>query len=122
MAANVGRLCAALLLKFKNDIQMNKKIKADSDSLAGGTKPIVSRRSKSKNEMKTIDEIRQALKDMETRRTSAMLDMVEKMPNGIKYDTDIIRRLESIDVTIHALKWVLQPTEANGGQRWALPQ
>jgi len=80
-----------------------------------GTKPIVSRRSKSKNEMKTIDEIRQALKDMETRRTSAMLDMVEKMPNGIKYDTDIIRRLESIDVTIHALKWVLQPTEANGG-------
>jgi len=60
--------------------------------------------------MKSINEIKQALKEMETRRTAACLDMCEVQPNGIKYDTEIIRRIESIDVTIHVLKWVLEPS------------
>lgn len=63
--------------------------------------------------MRTKKEITQALKDMEVRRTSAILDMTETMPNGVKYDTELIRRIESIDVTIHTLKWVLQPKHPN---------
>ncbi len=60
--------------------------------------------------MKSIDEVKEALKEMEIRRKSAYLDMCEIIPNGVKYDTEIIRRIESIDVTIHVLKWVLQPS------------
>lgn len=94
----------------------NSKKKVEPKSVSGnGTKPIVSRRSKSNSGMKSIEEIQQALKDMEVRRSAACLDMVSKMPNGIKYDTELIRNIESIDVTIHVLKWVLQPTKANGG-------
>lgn len=63
--------------------------------------------------MRTKKEIEKALKDMEVRRTAATLDMVSKMPNGIKYDTGLIRNIESIDVVIHSLKWVLQPKESN---------
>ena len=91
-----------------------KKVEPTSKSSNNAKLP-VSRRSKLNSGMKSIEEIQQALKDMEVRRTSACLDMVEKMPNGIKYDTELIRRIESIDVTIHVLKWVLQPTKANGG-------
>ena len=79
-----------------------------------GTKPHLKRRSPLISDMKSIDEVKQALKEMETRRTAACLDMCSVLPNGVKYDTDIIRRLESIDVTIHTLKWVLQPSKANG--------
>jgi hypothetical protein len=95
---------------------VNRKTKAQPTSNSGNAAKLpVIRRSKLNSGMKSIEEIKQALKDMEVRRTSACLDMVEKMPNGIKYDTELIRRIESIDVTIHVLKWVLQPTEANGG-------
>jgi hypothetical protein len=60
--------------------------------------------------MKKKKEIQKALKEMEIRRTSATLDMCEVVPNGVKYDTEIIRRLESIDCVIRTLKWILQPT------------
>lgn len=94
----------------KNDIQKMPK----SGQVGNGTKPRVKRRSSLISDMKSIDEVKQALKEMETRRTAACLDMCEIQPNGIKYDTEIIRRIESIDVTIHVLKWVLQPSKANG--------
>ena len=90
-------------------------MKKNKERQAGnGTKPLVKRPSSLISDMKPIDEVKQALKEMETRRKIAYLDMCEIQPNGIKYDTEIIRRIESIDVTIHVLKWVLQPSKANG--------
>ena len=91
----------------------NKKM-PKAGKAGNGTNPRVKRRSSLISDMKPIDEVKQALKEMETRRTAACLDMCEIQPNGIKYDTEIIRRIESIDVTIHVLKWVLQPSKANG--------
>jgi hypothetical protein len=58
--------------------------------------------------MKTEKEIKQGLKDMEIRRKGYILDMCSpQTPNGIVYNTDIIRKMEVTDATIHTLKWVL---------------
>lgn len=64
-------------------------------------------------------DIKQALKEMNVRRSSAMLDMASNhYPNSIKYDTDTIRRLESIDVTIHVLRWVLNENDVAAKQKY----
>ncbi len=53
-------------------------------------------------------DIEKALKEMETRKSSYLLDMASyKEPNAVVYDTELIRKLEVTDATIHALKWVL---------------
>lgn len=52
-------------------------------------------------------DIQKALKDFEIRKKSYMLDMVEYVPNGVKYNTELIRNLEVIDAQIYTLKWVL---------------
>ena len=58
--------------------------------------------------MKKQNEIEKALKEMETRKSSYMLDMASyKAPSSVVYDTELIRKLEVTDATIHALKWVL---------------
>lgn len=58
--------------------------------------------------MKTQKEIEKALKEMQTRKSSYILDMASyKEPNSVVYDTELIRKLEVTDATIHALKWVL---------------
>ena len=58
--------------------------------------------------MKSVKEIKQGLKEMETRKTSYLLDMTSyKTPNSVVYDTEIIRKLEVTDATIHTLLWVL---------------
>lgn len=58
---------------------------------------------------KSKKEIVIALKDLEIRKKSYLLDMAEQhVPNGIKYNTDIIRNLEVIDAQVHTLKWILQ--------------
>ena len=58
--------------------------------------------------MKQQKEIEKALKEMETRKKSYMLDMMSyKAPNSVVYDTELIRKMEVTDATIHALKWVL---------------
>lgn len=55
-------------------------------------------------------DIEKALKEMETRKSSYLLDMAEyKAPGTVQYDTELIRKLEVTDATIHALRWVLQP-------------
>lgn len=60
--------------------------------------------------MKLKKEIRQALKEMEIRKSSYLLDMVSKEePNSVVYNTELIRKLEVTDATIHVLKWVLLP-------------
>jgi len=52
--------------------------------------------------------IEKALKEMETRKRSYLLDMASyKKPNAVVYDTELIRKLEVTDATIHTLKWVL---------------
>ena len=61
-----------------------------------------------KVEMKSQDEIEKALKDMKTRRTSYILDMASMPKAGeVVYNTDLIRKLEVTDATIHTLRWVL---------------
>ncbi len=58
--------------------------------------------------MKKQNEIEKALKEMETRKKSYMLDMMSyKAPNSVVYDTELIRKMEVTDATIHTLKWVL---------------
>lgn len=58
--------------------------------------------------MKTQEEIENGLKEMETRKSSYLLDMASyKAPNSCVYDTELIRKLEVTDATIHTLKWVL---------------
>jgi hypothetical protein len=58
--------------------------------------------------MRTRKEIMQALKEMETRKTSYLLDMSSyKAPNSVVYDTEIIRKLEVTDAVVNALNWVL---------------
>jgi len=57
--------------------------------------------------MKKQNEIEKALKEMETRKSSYMLDMMSVKPTGIVYDTELIRKLEVTDATIQTLKWVL---------------
>ena len=58
--------------------------------------------------MKPESEIKTALKDMETRKRAYMLDMARvEQPNSVVYSTDLIRKLEVTDATIHTLKWVL---------------
>ncbi len=58
--------------------------------------------------MKSQKEIEKALKEMETRKKSYMLDMMSyKEPNSVVYDTELIRKMEVTDATIHTLKWVL---------------
>jgi len=60
--------------------------------------------------MKYKKEISEALKNLEINKKSYLLDMCEyKEPNTVKYDTELIRKLEVTDVQIHTLKWVLQP-------------
>ena len=61
--------------------------------------------------METEKEIKQGLKEMETRKKSYMLDMMSVKPTGVVYDTELIRNLEVTDATIHTLKWVLQSTK-----------
>lgn len=46
---------------------------------------------------------------METRKKGYLLDMTRHSePNSVVYDTELIRKLEVTDATIHTLKWVLQ--------------
>lgn len=57
-------------------------------------------------------DIEKALKEMETRKSSYLLDMAQyKHPNSCVYDTELIRKLEVTDATINALRWVLQPKD-----------
>lgn len=59
--------------------------------------------------MKTEADIKKALEEMEIRRKSYVLDMCSThVPNSVVYNTDIIRKLEVTDSTIHTLKWVLE--------------
>ncbi len=59
--------------------------------------------------MKSKKEIERALNEMQTRKTSYLLDMTSsKEPNSVVYDTELIRKLEVTDATIHTLKWVLK--------------
>jgi len=70
--------------------------------------------------MKTQKEIQKALKEMETRKTSYLLDMACVKPlSGVVYDTELIRKLEVTDATIHALKWVLyvEPKQSGGKKK-----
>lgn len=58
--------------------------------------------------MRTLKEIEVALKEMQTRKSSYLLDMAQThKPGSVVYDTDLIRKLEVTDATIHALTWVL---------------
>jgi len=58
--------------------------------------------------MQLKKDIEKALKEMETRKSSYLLDMASyKEPNSVVYDTELIRKLEVTDATINALKWVL---------------
>ena len=59
--------------------------------------------------MQYKNDIKKALKELETRKKSYMLDMAEHVPNGVKYNTELIRNLEVIDAQIYTLKWVLLP-------------
>ena len=62
--------------------------------------------------MKTKDEIEKGLYEMEIRRKSYVLDMcAPQYPNSVVYNTDLIRKLEVTDATIHTLKWVLDARE-----------
>lgn len=62
--------------------------------------------------MKQQKEIEKALKEMETRKKSYMLDMMSyKAPNSVVYDTELIRKMEVTDATIHTLNWVLHDVE-----------
>lgn len=59
--------------------------------------------------MKSTKTIKQALTEMETRLKSYTLDMVSYKPDkSVVYDTELIRKMEVTDATIHALKWVLR--------------
>jgi len=58
--------------------------------------------------MKAETEIKKALAEMQTRKTSYLLDMTSQPePNTVVYNTELIRKLEVTDATIHTLKWVL---------------
>ena len=58
--------------------------------------------------MKKRKEIEKALSEMEARRTSYTLDMISYKPDkSVVYDTDLIRKLEITDTTIHAVNLVL---------------
>lgn len=62
--------------------------------------------------MKTKAEIEKGLKEMETRKSSYSLDLFTyKEPNSVVYDTELIRKMEVTDATIHALRWVLHTTK-----------
>lgn len=63
--------------------------------------------------MQYKNDIKKALKELETRKKSYMLDMAEYVPNGVKYNTELIRNLEVIDAQIYTLKWVLLPKQKN---------
>lgn len=68
--------------------------------------------------MKTKDEIEKGLHEMEIRRKSYVLDMcAPQYPNSVVYNTDIIRKLEVTDATIHTLKWVLDAREEQVEQK-----
>lgn len=60
--------------------------------------------------MRTKADIEQTLSEMETRRKSYTLDMIEYVPQGAKYNTDLIRQIETTDTVIRTLKWVMQNT------------
>ena len=58
--------------------------------------------------MKKKKEIEKALSEMQARSTSYHLDMISYKPDkSVVYDTEIIRKLEVTEATIHALRWVL---------------
>ena len=58
--------------------------------------------------MQLKKDIQKELKGMEIRKKSYMLDLAQKhIPNGVVYDTELIRKLEVTDATINALRWVL---------------
>lgn len=58
--------------------------------------------------MKSKEAILKGLEEMEIRRKSYSLDMFSRpAPNEVVYNTDIIRKMEVTDATIHTLKWVL---------------
>jgi hypothetical protein len=68
--------------------------------------------------MKQQKEIEKALKEMETRKKSYMLDMMSyKATNSVVYDTELIRKMEVTDATIHALKWVLYVDKPSVGNK-----
>ena len=58
--------------------------------------------------MQLKKDIEKALKEMETRKSSYLLDMASHQePNSVVYDTGLIRKLEVTDAAITCLKWVL---------------
>jgi len=59
--------------------------------------------------MQYLKDIKRSLKELETRKSSYMLDMAEQTVQGVKYNTDLIRNLEVVDAQIYTLKWVLMP-------------
>lgn len=60
--------------------------------------------------MKLKKDITKALKEMKIRKTGYLLDVANTgTPNSVVYDTELIRKLEVTDATIHALSWVLLP-------------
>ncbi len=62
--------------------------------------------------MKSKVQIKNALKEMETRKSSYLLDMSSvKQPGSVVYDTELIRKMEVTDATIHTLRWVLAATK-----------
>lgn len=73
--------------------------------------------------MKTKDEIEKGLHEMEIRRKSYVLDMcAPQYPNSVVYNTDLIRKLEVTDATIHTLKWVLDAREEQVEQKQKTPK
>lgn len=60
--------------------------------------------------MRYLKEIKTALKEFEINKKSYLLDIAERhQPNEIKYDTELIRKLECLDAQIYTLRWILMP-------------
>ena len=57
--------------------------------------------------MQNKKDIEEALKQFEIRKKCYLLDIAEHVPNGVKYNTELIRNLEVIDAQIHTRKLVL---------------
>ena len=57
-------------------------------------------------------DIQKALKELELRKADYLLDIAEiHSPGSIKYDTELIRKLEVVDAQIFTLRWVLAPKD-----------
>lgn len=68
--------------------------------------------------MKSQQDIEKGLAEMEIRRKSYILDMcAPQYPNSVVYNTEIIRKMEVTDATIHTLKWVLDKQPPSNKQK-----